>query len=369
MGKVCKACGEPVGFFGKVCHAGDFYHSSCFEQLKPGLMCPVCGDLRIPFESEGGGLGCTRCKREGRDELYFNIPPKFEAKIGRYVSHECIDTSTRDKSSTEINLKWKVLQPPEFAEKEELIDFEVPGTGFKTEALSEVRQGDIVSIVIRTDEGMPGPYHFRNLTTGLDYPLRMPISASFFKHGDHGILQIWQWKKPHSKELSAALEAATTNPQAPLSEAIRTSRMMRELVRGIMSLVKVHVVLFRSELNRLMYADRARTALGMSPGATVLGISPSDETFAKRAIEAVCGDISSLSPAPEVKMERDDGSNILFDPRTQMESYSVDFLRKKISTGEDPDYFHEPGYNVQTTLSTDRLSGDYAIVISIRKIL
>lgn len=356
-----------MGFFGKVCHAGEFYHSGCFEQLKPELMCPVCGDLRIPFKSEGGGLGCTRCKREGSDELYFNIPPKFEAKIGRYVSHECIDTLTRDKSSTEINLKWKVLQPSGFTEKEELIDFEVPGTDFKTEALSEVKQGDVISIMSRTDEGSPGPYHFRNLTTGLDYPLQMPISASWLSQGDHGMLHICQWRKPHSKELSAALEVATTNMKAPLSEAIQQSLMMRELVRGATSLVKVYVKLFRSELNRLLYPERARIAFNMSPTARVLGISPSDDTFAERAIEAVLGDISSLSPAPEVKMERDEGSNMLFDPRTQMESYAAEFLRKKISDNEDPDYFKKPGYNVQSTLSTDRLSGDYAIVISIRK--
>ena len=367
MGKVCKTCGKPVGLFGKVCHAGEFYHSSCFEQVKPGLRCPVCGDLRVPFKDEGGGLGCIRCKREGRDELYFNIPPKFEVKIGRYVSHECIDTSTRDKSSIETHLKWEVFQPPESTVREELIDFEVLGKGFKNEALSEVRQGDIISFVIRTDEGSPGPYHFRSLTTGLDYPLHMPISTAFLKHGDHGIIQVWHWEKPHSKELSAALEAATTNLQAPIFEAIQVSRIMRERFHGVTSLVKVYVVLFRSGFNRLMYAERARTAFGISPGATILGITPSDETFAKRAIEAVCGDISSLSPAPEVKMERDDGSNVLFNPRTQMESYAVDFLKKKISGGEDPDYFREPGYNVQATMSTDRLSGDYAIAINIRK--
>lgn len=367
MGKVCKACEKPIGFFGKVCHAGEFYHSSCFEQLKPELRCPVCGDLRIPFEDEGGGLGCTRCKREGRDELYFKIPLKFEVKIGRYVSHECIDTSTSKKSSTEINLRWKVLQPPEFAEKEELLNFEVLGKRFKNEALSEVRQGHVISIVIRTDEGMPGPYHFRNLTTGLDHSLHMPISTAFLSKGDHGMITVWQWENPHSKELGATLEAATTNLPVPVSEAIQQSLMMRELIRGAMSLVKVYVVLFRSEFNRLMYGERARTAFGMSPGATVLGITPSDETFAGRAIEAVCGDISSLSPAPEVKMERDDGSNVLFNPSTQMESYAVDFLKKKISAGEDPDYFRRPGYNVQATMSTDRLSGDYAIVIRIQK--
>ena len=367
MGKVCKACGKPVGFFGKVCHAGEFYHGGCFEQLKPELMCPVCGDLRIPFESEGGGLGCTRCKREGRDELYFNTPPKFEAKIGRYVSHECVDMSTSKKSSIEVNLKWKVLQPPEFAEKEELINFEVLGKRFKNEALNEVRQGDVISIVIRTDEGMPGPYHFRNLTTGLDHPLHMPISTAFLSKGDHGVITVWQWENPHSKELGAALEAATTSLPAPVSDAIQQSLMMRELIRGAMSLVKVYVVLFRSEINRLMYPERARIAFDYSPGARVLGMTPSDETFAERAIEAVLGDISSLSPAPEVKTERDDSSNTLFDPRTQMESYAADFLRKKISAGEDPDYFRKPGYNVQTTLSTDRLSGDHAIVISIRK--
>lgn len=367
MSKVCHTCGKPVGFFGKVWHAGDLYHSSCFEGVKPGLMCPVCGDLRVPFEGEGGGLGCIRCKREGRDELYFNIAPKFEVKIGRYVSHECIDTSTRDKSSTEIHLKWEVFQPPEATEGEELINLDVPGKGFKNEALSEVRQGDIISLAIRTDEGRPGPYHFRNLTTGLDYPLHMPISVAFLKHGDHGTIQVWQWSKPHSKELDAALEAATTNLQAPVSEALQASRAARERLRGVPSLVKVYVVLFRSELDRLIYAESARTTFGYSPGATIVGVTPSDEVFARQAIKAVCGDISSMSPAPEVKIERDDGSNVLFNPSSQMESYAVDFLRKKISRGEDPDYFLYAMYNVQATMSTDRLSGDYAIVINIQK--
>jgi len=275
MGKVCKACGKPMGLFGKVCHAGEFYHSSCFEQVKPGLMCPVCGDLRIPFKDEGGGLGCIRCKREGKDEIYFNIQPKFEVKIGRYVSHECVDTSTRDKSSIETHLKWEVFQPTESTVREELIDFEVPGKGFKNEALSEVRQGDIISFVIRTDEGSPGPYHFRNLTTGLNYQLHMPISVAFLKNGDHGTIQVWQWSKPHAEELRAALEAATTNLEAPVSEALQASRAARERLRGVTSLVKIYVILFRSELNRLMYTERARTAFGYSPGATIVGVTPS----------------------------------------------------------------------------------------------
>ena len=367
MGSVCKTCGKPVGFFGKVCHAGEFYHGGCFEQIKPQLRCPVCGDLRIPFKDEGGGLGCTRCKREGRDELYFDIPPKFEVKIGKYTSHECVDTSTSKKTSIEVNLKWNVLHPPEYKEKEETLNFEVLGKGFKNEVLSELRQGDVISFVIRTDEGLPGPYHFRNLTTGLDHKLHPSVGAVFWSKGDHGMLTVWTWENPHSKDLNGALEAATRNPPAPISEAIQQSLMMRELIRGATSLVKVYVILFRSELNRLLYPERARIAFDMSPTARVLGISPSDDTFAERAIEAVLGDISSLSPAPEVKMERDEGSNPLFDPRTQMESYAAEFLRKKISDNEDPDYFNKPGYNVQSTLSTDRLSGDYAMVIGIRK--
>ena len=95
-------------------------------------------------------------------------------------------------------------------------------------------------------------------------------------------------------------------------------------------------------------------------------IPPSDETFARRAIEAVIGNISSMSPAPEVRIERDDGSNVLFNPSSKIQSYAVDFLRKKISNNEDPDYSYI-GYNVQATMSTDRLSGDYAIVINIQK--
>ncbi len=369
MGNVCKTCGKPVGILGKVVHAGEFYHSKCFEQVKPGLKCPVCGDLRIPFKMEGGGLGCTKCKTEGRDDiLTFNIPPRFEVKIGRYISHECIDTSIKGvKSSIETHLKWEVYQTPELSKSQETIDFECFGKGFKTQALSGVRQGDIISFVIRTDEGRLGPYHFKNLTTGLDYPLHEPISTMFRDQGDRGKFHSWSWKNPHSKELNAALDAATTNLQAPISVAIQTSKIARELLRGTTSLVKIYVVSFRSDFNRLMYPERARTALGISPGARVVGITPSDETFSRRAIESVCGDISLLSPAPEVKVESDDGSNAQFNPSVQMESYAVDFLRRKISKGEDPDYFRVPGYNVQATLSTDRLSGDYAIVIKIHK--
>jgi len=58
-------------------------------------------------------------------------------------------------------------------------------------------------------------------------------------------------------------------------------------------------------------------------------IPPSDETFARRAIEAVIGNISSMSPAPEVRIERDDGSNVLFNPFQDTE------LRSRFPQEED----------------------------------
>lgn len=135
-----------------------------------------------------------------------------------------------------------------------------------------------------------------------------------------------------------------------------------------MDLIKVYMVLFRRPISPQEYAERARLAFGYKPGAKVVGIPPSDETFAKNAIREVCGDIWSVDPAPEVKTEKDDPQhfrNVPGIPGGGMNQYAIDFLKRKIARGEDPDYFHVAGYNVYVNTSADRITGDGALVIRI----
>jgi len=134
-----------------------------------------------------------------------------------------------------------------------------------------------------------------------------------------------------------------------------------------MNLIKVYVVLFRRPISPEEYAERARLAFGYGPGATVVGIPPSDETFAKNAIREVCGDIWSMTPIPEVKTEKGDPQNFRNEPIPGggMKEYAINFLKRKISEGEDPDYFNLAGYNVNVNTSADRITGDGALIIHI----
>jgi len=133
------------------------------------------------------------------------------------------------------------------------------------------------------------------------------------------------------------------------------------------NLVRVYVILNRREISPQEYAERARQVFGYSPGALVVGTPPSDETFAKNAIRAVCGDIWSSSPIPEVRIDKDRtaiGPRLqgLYGDRTQ---YAINFLKQRISEGYDPDYFQVAGYDLQVNFSVDRITGDEALVIRI----
>jgi hypothetical protein len=101
----------------------------------------------------------------------------------------------------------------------------------------------------------------------------------------------------------------------------------------------------------------------------VVGIPPSDDTFAKSAIREACGDISSMIPVPEVKIEKDDPEHFRNEPIAGggMNQYAIDFLKRKISEGRDPDYFHIAGYVVNVNTSADRITGDGALIIHIYK--
>jgi len=110
--------------------------------------------------------------------------------------------------------------------------------------------------------------------------------------------------------------------------------------------------------------------LGYGAGAHVVGIPPTDETFAKNAIREVCGDIWSMSPVPEVKVEKGDPVDFSarHDPALPgggLNDYAIDFLKRKIAEGKDPDYFNIAGYNVYVTTSVDRITGDGSLIIHI----
>jgi len=139
-----------------------------------------------------------------------------------------------------------------------------------------------------------------------------------------------------------------------------------------MKLLKIYVILFRKPISPQEYAERARKALGYAADAHVVGIPPTDETLAKNAIKEVRGDIWSMSPVPEVKIEK--GNPIDFSahhdpilPGGGMNDYAVNFLRRKVSEGKDPDYFNIAGYKVNVTTSLDRITGDSALVIDINR--
>lgn len=143
--------------------------------------------------------------------------------------------------------------------------------------------------------------------------------------------------------------------------AIRSAR-----AEGV-SLIKVYAVLFRRDISAQEYAERARLVFGYSPGARVVGTPPSDETFAGNAIREVCGDIWSMSPVPEVKVERDDPMHFVNEPKPGggMNEYATSFLRRKISEGEDPDYFHLSEYVIHVDTSLDLITRDGALIIRI----
>ena len=118
------------------------------------------------------------------------------------------------------------------------------------------------------------------------------------------------------------------------------------------------------------YAERVRMVYGYSPTALILGIPPTDETLAKSAIREVCGDIWSMSPIPEVKVEKGDPVDFsaCYDPTSPgggLNDYAIDFLKHKIAEGKDPDYFNIVGYSVYVTTSVDRITGDGALIILI----
>jgi hypothetical protein len=139
-----------------------------------------------------------------------------------------------------------------------------------------------------------------------------------------------------------------------------------------MTLRKIYVILFRKSTTPQKYAEKAKKTLGYNKGARVVGIPPSDENFAKNAIREVCGDISSIRPTPEVKIEKGKPADFRanYDPNASgggFNQYAINFLKHKIASGKDPDYFNIPGYNVFVTASVDRITGDGALVISINK--
>jgi hypothetical protein len=139
-----------------------------------------------------------------------------------------------------------------------------------------------------------------------------------------------------------------------------------------MKLLKIYVILFRRPISSKEYAERARQALGYGAGAQVVGTPPTDETFAKNAIREVCGDIWSMSPIPEVKVEKGKPADFSarYDPNLSgggLNDYAIDFLKHKVAEGKDPDYFNIAGYSVYVTASVDRITGDGALVIHINR--
>jgi hypothetical protein len=114
------------------------------------------------------------------------------------------------------------------------------------------------------------------------------------------------------------------------------------------NLIKVYVILFR------------RSASG--------SMQTSDEALARNSINRVCRDVWSIQPAPEIKIERGDPQHFRNDPNLPgggMNQYAIDFLKRKISEGEDPDYFHVTGYKVYVDATTFHLTGDGTLNIRI----
>lgn len=233
MGDICYLCGKPVGFFGKVWLADRVYHKNCFERVRPEVMCPVCGELRLPFKAEGGGLACTKCH-----QVQFNVQARFEVRIGKYLGHELFDRSSARELKFQYRLRWVVFQLPEPVGVEEWISFEVYGEEFKDKFLDLVKEGDIISVVIRTDEGRPGPYYFRDLTIGFDYPLAegesVPFTIAFFDRS-HGParLTVYQWEHPNVKKAINVLEVVITNLASPVLKALQASRARRHLINAV----------------------------------------------------------------------------------------------------------------------------------------
>lgn len=134
-----------------------------------------------------------------------------------------------------------------------------------------------------------------------------------------------------------------------------------------MGLIKVYVILFRRSISQQEYGDRVRKVLGYEANATIVGVPSTDETFAQRAITEVCGNIGSMAPVPEVVIEKDDLTHFRNEPIPGggMNEYAINFLKRKVAEGKDPDYFNIQGYQVYVTTSADRITGDGALIIRI----
>ncbi len=135
------------------------------------------------------------------------------------------------------------------------------------------------------------------------------------------------------------------------------------------SLVRVYAILFRTTRSAKEYGELAREAFAIAPTATVAATAPTDDTFAQRAVEEVCGDLRSLSPSPEIKIEHDDPTHFPGEAMAggSMEQYAIEFLKPKAAAKQDPDYFNIPGYRVEATTTRDKITGDRALVIRIYK--
>jgi hypothetical protein len=166
----------------------------------------------------------------------------------------------------------------------------------------------------------------------------------------------------------ACVRQPTASPQVSPPQEARAERMVKEVGSG---LIRIYVILFRRSLSPEEYAERTRSSLGVwRSDAVVVGTPPSDENFAKNAIREVCGDIWSTPPVPEVKIEKDDPQYFRSIPGVAgggMNDYAISFLKRKITQGEDPDYFNIYGYTVYVTTTTDRITGDGALVIRINR--
>jgi hypothetical protein len=159
----------------------------------------------------------------------------------------------------------------------------------------------------------------------------------------------------------------TASPTVSPPQEAKAESMKKEVGSG---LIRIYVILFRRSISAQEYAERARSTLSINPSAVVVGTPPSDENFAKNAIREVCGDIWSTPPVPEVKIEKDDPQYFRSIPGVAgggMNDYAIGFLKRKIAQGEDPDYFNIYGYTVYVTTTTDRITGDGALVIRINR--
>jgi hypothetical protein len=140
-----------------------------------------------------------------------------------------------------------------------------------------------------------------------------------------------------------------------------------------MKLQKIYVLLFRQPISPQEYTERVRQRwYADNPGAFIVATPPTDETLVKNAIREVCGDIWSMSPVPDVKIEK--GKPADFSARYDanlsgggLNDYAIDFLKHKVAEGKDPDYFNIAGYNVYVATSVDRITGDGALVIHINR--